>query len=215
MRSPKSKHQGRYQWSEIQELVRVLAQRYDRPQEGDTESSEGKLMSTRVLREQSLRATRPIRERDSSRPIETTITQDKRAEARMTAIDLNDFRDAWKRSQGVELSPVELPPVELPPVELPPAESSKTDSPAIGDHHLDNRRRRDLESPQWSDPSVKGDRPDQVNHAKFSPSGRERRTSRSSESPWEQLRDHFIMLREARIRAESLTERAIKVDEQE
>ncbi len=205
MRSPKSKHQGRYQWSEIQELVRVLAQRYDRPQEGETESSEGELMSTRVLREQSLRATRPLRERDSSRPIESQITQDERAEARMTAIDLNDFREAWKRSQGGELSPAELSPTK----------SSKLDSPAIGDHRSDHRRRADLESLQWSDPLVRGDRADQVDHTKASPSAREGRSSRSSESPWEQLRDHFIMLREARIRAESLTERAIKVDEQE
>lgn len=210
MRSPKSKHQGRYQWSEIQDLVRVLAQRYNRPQEEEIESSEGELMSTRVLREQSLRATRPLRERDSSRSIESTITQDELAEARITAIDLNDFREAWKRSQGGELSPVELSPVELSPVE-----SLKIDSPAIGDHRPDHRRRPDLESPQWSDPSVRGDRADQVDHAKASPSAREGRPSRSSESPWEQLRDHFIMLREARIRAESLTERAIKIDEQE
>ena len=170
-----SKHQGRYQWHEVQKLVREIARHYHeqhQPSSQNIETAEDsssvtpinpphEQVTSRVLREEAIRAQRAqMGLRQSS------------SYAHSKVINLQAFREAWSNrdQQTSELKP---------------------------NHEGDNAdQKSDLESARWIDSSPKTE----DTFVSTSPQKRFRSIHGSEQpNPWEMLRDHFIQLREKRL----------------
>jgi hypothetical protein len=170
-----SKHQGRYQWHEVQKLVREIARRYHEqhhPPSQNIEIAEDsssvtpinpphEQVTSRVLREEAIRAQRAqMGLRQSS------------SYAHSKVINLQAFREAWSNrdQQTSELKP---------------------------NHEGNNAdQKSDLESARRIDSSPKIE----DTFVSTSPQKRFRSIHGSEQpNPWEMLRDHFIQLREKRL----------------
>lgn len=189
MRSPKSRHQGRYQWSEVQSFARELA---DRQSEGDQESREAEGKETyrsRIVREGSLREKHEGSLSSSYQRGEGKEPQ---------KIDLKGLRASWQRAQQSR--------------EHELMEKKEPSESAVVQHRWDLES-GELISEAISSASEEVSRPCfgkefsqdvGVQEPQVSTQKQEKK-AQSLVNPWEQLRDHFIKLRELRLRKEMST----------
>lgn len=171
----RSKHQGRYQWHEVQDLVRELAQQLRQrhtvePIESppDDPPQIEPQQSSRILREENLR---------SQRGQQPAVIPAKHQNPSST-IDLNAFRQSWASREQIDQNSSFNEHSKSTP--MSPERNRWTEIITIEDQ---------------SSPPIRTVHP----HAK---------PMTLSPNPWEQLRDHFIQLREKRLALEKAQDNA-------
>ena len=182
MRSPKSKHQGRYQWSEVQTFARELAEHKSEHRDGNGTPNHGTTFISRIAREESLRE-----ERAAKDPRDETQAHKNLTYPRGREIDLDSFRSAWSKSRA---------PLKVE------RESRKDEMSSTGS-------RRDLESGA----SLNEQKNSHIDDPRCQSCTEEMELSDESPitNPWEQLRDHFIGLREQRLSQEASAKTSLEV----
>lgn len=183
MSSFKSKHQGHYQWSEVQALVRSFAERLRQRHKTDISSELTKDSLSGSMKTQ--KDTPPYSARQGSE-----FSPQKE-------IDLDSFRKAWQQKQERSINPQTDKPQET------------TDSIARVQHQAPQKESLTKTSKsQWDfeqNRLVPKSALSKVEHEDTSVSV-DQSVNMPISNPWEMLRDHFIALRERRLALEKVSE---------
>ena len=183
MTSFKSKHQGHYQWSEVQALVRNFAEQLRQRHKTDISSSD--------LTQDSLS------ELVKTQPKKTPYSARQESEfSHQREIDLDSFRQAWQIKQKRSINPQTGQAQETKnSISVQNQAHQKEDLTKTSNAQWDFEQNHLVAKPASSKVEL-GNRPVSADQAVNIPIS----------NPWEMLRDHFIALRERRLALEKASE---------
>ena len=207
MRSPKSKHLGRYQWSEVQTFARELAERQSSLEAETEHLAQAEPFSSRIAREETLRNQRSLRETIRGQEAEKEQHLSKRVSTPQQKMNLDEFRAAWSRRRAT--------------MHASSHEAIEKERDAKG-QNIQHHHHRDLESGaliikegHTDFTTMTFDERKEESSSQISTTNHEKGiASEEPSNPWEQLRDHFIGLRERRLQ-EAYTESSRREREEE